>query len=175
MEQFTACGSRSMLARGLRRYVIGRNNRSSEHSIGTEPRQLPGKSNDQHSNGELRPPTQGAGTLLSGSRSLPRKQPLLPLQPPAISCERPICSNDSMTRNGDRDGIAGTGSSHGTSGRRLPDRARDLSIGPGLSARNLLQRLPHLALKRRRLHVQREGIYGGAPVEARETITDIPL
>lgn len=112
---------------------------------------------------------------MSSSRSLQIKELFFPVEPPAISCELPISSNDSMTRDGDRDGIAGTGSGHGASCRRLPDRSRDLSIGPCLSARNLLQRLPHLALKSRRLHVQREVIHGCPPVEALEKITDLLL
>jgi hypothetical protein len=111
--------------------------------------------------------------VLSSSRPLQRKKPLLPLKAPAISSEMPISSNDSMTRDGDRDGIAGAGSGHGASGRRLSDRSRDLLIGACLSARNLLQRLPNLALKNRRLHVQREVIYGCAPVEALEKTRDM--
>ena len=87
------------------------------------------------------------------SRSLQRKEPLLPLKTPAIARKLPITSNDSMTRNGHCNGISGTGSSHGASCRRLPDRSCDLLIGPGLSARDLLQCLPHLALKGRRLQV----------------------
>ena len=73
-----------------------------------------------------------------------------------------------MTGDGDRDGIDGTGSGHGSSRRRLPDRSRDLLIRPGLSTRNLLQRLPHLTLKGRRSHVQREAIHGCTPAEVTE-------
>ena len=115
------------------------------------------------------------GTLLSSSRSFQRKKPLLPFKAPAISCEMPISSNDSMTRDGDRDGIAGTGSSHSASCRRLSDRSRDLLIGPCLSARNLLQRLPDPSLKSRRFHVQREVIPDFAPVEALEQTMDMFL
>ena len=106
------------------------------------------------------------------SPSFQCKEPLLPLKPPAIARKLSIASNNSMTRNGHRDGIARTGSSHGASCRRLPDRSCDLLIGPGLSARDLLQCLPHLALKGRRLHVQREAAYGCASVEALEKTRD---
>src|SRR4249920_1125474 len=61
------------------------------------------------------------GTLHTDSRSFQRKQPVLPLQPPAITRKSPITSYGTMTRDGDRDGIAGAGSSHSASGRRLAD------------------------------------------------------
>ena len=88
-----------------------------------------------------------------GSRSFQRKKPLLPLKPPAIVRKLSIASNNSMTRNGHCNGITRTGSGHGASCRRLSARSRDLLIRSGLSTRNLLQCLPHLAMKDRRLHV----------------------
>lgn len=50
------------------------------------------------------------GTLHSGSRSFQRKQPLLPLQPPAITRKTPITSYGTVTRDGYRDRIADAGS-----------------------------------------------------------------
>ena len=151
------CGSRSTYTYGLRRYFIERRDgRGHEHAIVTVASR-----------------NRVAGPLRSGSRSLQLKKPLLPLQAPAIACKLSITSNDSMTWDGDCDGIAGTGPSHSASCRRLSDHSSDLLIGPGLSARNLLQRLPNLALKRRRLHVQREMIHGCTPVEELAQETDV--
>jgi len=87
-----------------------------------------------------------------GSRPFQRKKLLLPLKTPAIARKVSVASNDSMAWDGDRHGIAGTDSGHSARCRRLSDRSRDLLIGPGPSARNLLQRLPNLELKGRRLH-----------------------
>jgi len=133
------------------------------------------KLNDQLSKDEVRARNRRPGTLLCGSRSFQHKKSFLSLKAPAISCEMPISSNDSMTRDGDRDGIAGTGSSHSAGCRRLSYRSRDLLIGPCLSARNLLQRLPDPSLKSRRFHVQREVIPDFAPVEALEQTMDMFL
>jgi hypothetical protein len=91
--------------------------------------------------------------MTCGSRSFQGKKTLLPFKTPAIARKMSISSNHSMTRDGDCNGIAGTGSGQGASCRWLSNRSCDLLIGPGLSARNLLQRLPNFALKNRRLHI----------------------
>lgn len=151
------CGSRPTYTYGLHSYFIEcLDSRGHEHVIVTVARQR-----------------WGPGPLRSGLHSLQLKQPLLPLIAPAIARTVSVASNDSMTRDGDRDGIAGTGPGHGASCRRLSDRSRDFLIGPGLSTGSLLQRLPNLALKHRRLHTQREVIHRCTPVEALEQETDV--
>jgi hypothetical protein len=72
MNQAMASGSRSMCASGLYRDFIRRNNRSSEHSI---EKKRADAENIKRPAFKRRTATlkQGAGTLLSGSRSLQRK------------------------------------------------------------------------------------------------------
>jgi len=96
------------------------------------------------------------------------KQPLLPLQSPAISRESAVFSNGSMARDGDCHGVGGAGPGHSTGCRRLPDRSCDLSIRTSASAGNLLKRLPDLALKGSGFHVQREANSSRFPGEAME-------
>jgi hypothetical protein len=101
MDQAMASGSRSMCTSELRQDFIRRNSRSSEQSI-EQKRADAEKIKQPAFKRRTAPLKQGAGTLLSGSRSLQREQPFLPLKPPAISCKLPIPSNDSMTRDGHR-------------------------------------------------------------------------
>ena len=61
-----------------------------------------------------------------------------------------------MARNDERDGIRGARVGHGARRRRGTDRPRDVAVRPGLAVRNLLQRLPHPALERGGLNVERQ-------------------
>src|SRR5512138_3911996 len=51
---------------------------------------------------------------LSLSRALSREQTFLPLHAPSVAAEGAVRSHDAMTRNHDRDPIAGTGTGHRT-------------------------------------------------------------
>src|SRR5262245_18202811 len=99
------------------------------------------------------PPCRAAAwsaSLLAGEEGfLSRHTPAVP----ACSARR---GHDAVARDGERDRIGGTRTSDGAHRLRTADRRGDLAIGPRLAVRNLRERLPHLPLERRGLHVERQ-------------------
>ena len=88
--------------------------------------------------------------------TLKRQQFPLAFHTPAIARDRTVFPNHAMTRHNYRYRILAAGPRHRSHRRRLPDAPRHRAVRARLAARNLLQRLPHTPLKRRRAHIQRQ-------------------
>jgi hypothetical protein len=61
-----------------------------------------------------------------------------------------------MAWDGERNSIAGAGAGNGAGGSGTANRRGDFGVGPCFTVRYRGQRLPHLPLKRRRLHVEQQ-------------------
>src|SRR5580704_619624 len=84
------------------------------------------------------------------------EQFLLPLDAPAIARDVSIAAHHAMAWHRDRNRIGRTGASNRAYGSRLADLARDFGVAARLAARNLLQCIPHLLLKRGGANVERQ-------------------
>ena len=84
------------------------------------------------------------------------QQGLLSRDSPAITAHPSAGADNPVTGNRERHGIGGAGVCNGTNGGRTADGCRYLFICARLAVRDGAERLPHLPLKGRRLHVERQ-------------------
>src|SRR3984957_11815142 len=123
--------------------------------------------------GACKGPAYGRSPVISSERSVrPAKafppvtlqieQELLGIETAGKARQIAVCADDTVAGRHDRDRILAAGGAHGTRGRRTSDLLGDLSVGSGLSERNLQKRLPYAGLEfgadeveRHREHLQR--------------------
>ncbi len=84
------------------------------------------------------------------------QQIFLPLQTPAITGESPVFRYDAMARNDEGRWILAAGASDRSRCGRLPEGLGDFTVGPGLAAWYLLQRVPNPPLERRGAYIERQ-------------------
>src|SRR5205823_3444013 len=81
---------------------------------------------------------------------------LLALQSACVTGQRPVGSDDPMTRNDDAQRIASGRSAYGSRASRMAKARRNLGIARCLAPGHLRDRVPHLALKWRSLRRKRQ-------------------
>src|SRR5690242_1537208 len=111
--------------------------------------------------------------LISASKSswyrfFARQERALSRCSPSIPARSPVGGDDAMAGDREGDRIRGARARDGADRAAAAYGGRDLAVGARLAVRDRAQRLPHLPLERRRLHVERQ-IEARAPaVEMRE-------
>src|SRR5487761_22480 len=85
-----------------------------------------------------------------------REQSALAVEAPTVSGEVAVFAHHAMTRHDDRNGIRGAGASDRANRSRLTYGASNLRIRTGRAVGNAAKFIPHAALKRSGLHVERQ-------------------
>ncbi len=94
--------------------------------------------------------------IFASVQPLMRQQPLLALQPAAISRERAVGADHPVTGHQDGNGIPPIREPHGARGAGLADPPGQLSVAPSLAVRNFRELPPDTLLKFRALQAQRQ-------------------
>jgi hypothetical protein len=75
------------------------------------------------------------------------EQPLLAIDPPRITRQRPARRNHPMTGHDDRQGISAIGGPHGPRSAGEPQVLGKIAVGAGLAVGDLAQEVPNLVLE----------------------------